>query len=144
MGGQVQTAFSDLFKSHGYRTTHEKRITPSASPFKIRNVINSIKDSRWPDDHNPRCRKGRTFIRTKRLSTRIPRSTSAYGHTTLKASHPNFYLNQTFIYKNSKKYVCLRPYHVESTPFRPIWQVKQIWAWLVLGSETAWESQRFT
>ena len=32
-------------------------------------------------------------------------------------------------------------YHVESTPSRPIWQVKQRWAWLVLGSETAWESQ---
>ncbi|CAG9540385.1 unnamed protein product [Cercopithifilaria johnstoni] len=36
---------------------------------------------------------------------------------------------------------CLRPYHVESTTSRPICQVKQRWAWLVLGSETAWESQ---
>ncbi|VDM14138.1 unnamed protein product [Wuchereria bancrofti] len=35
----------------------------------------------------------------------------------------------------------LRPYHVESTTSRPICQVKQRWAWLVLGSETAWESQ---
>uniref|UniRef100_A8PCV4 Uncharacterized protein n=2 Tax=Brugia malayi TaxID=6279 RepID=A8PCV4_BRUMA len=37
----------------------------------------------------------------------------------------------------------LRPYHVESTTSRPICQVKQRWAWLVLGSETAWESQVF-
>ncbi|VDN93594.1 unnamed protein product [Brugia pahangi] len=37
--------------------------------------------------------------------------------------------------------VNLRPYHVESTTSRPICQVKQRWAWLVLGSETAWESQ---
>ena len=35
----------------------------------------------------------------------------------------------------------VRPYHVESTPSRPIWQVKQRWARLVLGSETAWESR---
>ena len=35
----------------------------------------------------------------------------------------------------------LRPYHVENTPSRPIWQVKQRWARLVLGSETAWESR---
>ena len=34
---------------------------------------------------------------------------------------------------------CLRPYHVENTPSRPIWQVKQRRARLVLGSETAWE-----
>ena len=37
--------------------------------------------------------------------------------------------------------VRLRPYHVENTPSRPIWQVKQRWARLVLGSETAWESR---
>ncbi len=34
----------------------------------------------------------------------------------------------------------LRPYHVEHTASRPISQVKQRWALLVLGSETAWES----
>ncbi|VBB34666.1 unnamed protein product, partial [Acanthocheilonema viteae] len=34
-----------------------------------------------------------------------------------------------------------RPCHVESTISRPIRQVKQGWAWLVLGSETAGESQ---
>uniref|UniRef100_A0A8R1XPK4 Uncharacterized protein n=1 Tax=Onchocerca volvulus TaxID=6282 RepID=A0A8R1XPK4_ONCVO len=31
----------------------------------------------------------------------------------------------------------LRPYHVESTTSRAVCQVKQRWAWLVLGSETA-------
>ena len=36
---------------------------------------------------------------------------------------------------------CLRPYHVENTTSRPICHVKQRRAWLVLGSETAWESQ---
>ena len=35
---------------------------------------------------------------------------------------------------------CVRPHHVDNTPSRPIWQVKQRWAHLVLGSETAWES----
>ena len=32
-----------------------------------------------------------------------------------------------------------RPYHVEHTSSRPITEVKQHWAWLVLGWETAWE-----
>ena len=32
-----------------------------------------------------------------------------------------------------------RPYHVENTSSRPITAVKQRWAWLVLGWETAWE-----
>lgn len=31
-------------------------------------------------------------------------------------------------------------YHLEYTPSRPIWQVKQGKAQLVLGSETSWES----
>ena len=47
----------------------------------------------------------------------------------------------SFLYAKHGKNYRLRPYHVESTPSRPIWQVKQRWAWLVLGSETAWESQ---
>ena len=34
---------------------------------------------------------------------------------------------------------CLRPYHVENTSSRPITEVKQHWALLVLGWETAWE-----
>ena len=34
-----------------------------------------------------------------------------------------------------------RPYHVECTGSRPITEVKQNWAWLVLGWETAWEHQ---
>ena len=34
---------------------------------------------------------------------------------------------------------CLRPYHVENTGSRPITEVKQRWARLVLGWVTAWE-----
>src|SRR6266487_1735379 len=34
-----------------------------------------------------------------------------------------------------------RPYHVENTSSRPITEVKQHWAWLVLGWVTAWEHQ---
>ena len=34
---------------------------------------------------------------------------------------------------------CLRPYHVEYTSSRPITEVKQHWAELVLGWVTAWE-----
>ena len=33
----------------------------------------------------------------------------------------------------------LRPYHVENTSSRPITEVKQRRAWLVLGWVTAWE-----
>ena len=36
-------------------------------------------------------------------------------------------------------YLCLRPYHVENTSSRPITEVKQHWAELVLGWVTAWE-----
>ena len=36
---------------------------------------------------------------------------------------------------------CQRPYHVESTGSRPITEVKQRRAWLVLGWVTAWEHQ---
>ena len=35
----------------------------------------------------------------------------------------------------------LRPYHPEHTRSRLISEVKQGWAWLVLGWETAWEYQ---
>src|SRR6478735_8356432 len=41
----------------------------------------------------------------------------------------------------SINYRRLRPYRAENTPSRPIWQVKQRWARLVLGSETSWESR---
>ena len=34
---------------------------------------------------------------------------------------------------------CVGPYHVESTSSRPITEVKQHWATLVLGWVTAWE-----
>src|SRR5580765_3983313 len=36
---------------------------------------------------------------------------------------------------------CQRPYHVECTGSRQITEVKQRWAWTVLGWETAWEHQ---
>src|SRR5580765_4935094 len=36
---------------------------------------------------------------------------------------------------------CQRPYHVECTGSRQITEVKQRWAWIVLGWETAWEPQ---
>ena len=36
---------------------------------------------------------------------------------------------------------CLWPYLVENTSSRPITEVKQPWAWLVLGWVTAWEYQ---
>jgi hypothetical protein len=36
---------------------------------------------------------------------------------------------------------CQRPYHVECTGSRQITEVKQRWAWIVLGWETAWEHQ---
>ena len=35
--------------------------------------------------------------------------------------------------------LCLRPYHVENTGSRPITEVKQRRAWLVLRWVTAWE-----
>ena len=38
-----------------------------------------------------------------------------------------------------KKVACLRPYHVEHTGSRPITEVKQRRAWLVLRWVTAWE-----
>jgi hypothetical protein len=37
--------------------------------------------------------------------------------------------------------LCQRPYHVECTGSRQITEVKQRWAWIVLGWETAWEHQ---
>ena len=35
--------------------------------------------------------------------------------------------------------LCQRPYHIENTSSRPITEVKQCWARLVLGWVTAWE-----
>jgi hypothetical protein len=37
--------------------------------------------------------------------------------------------------------LCQGPYHVERTGSRPITEVKQHWARLVLGWVTAWESR---
>ena len=39
-----------------------------------------------------------------------------------------------FVFQTSQ-----RPYHVENIGSRPITEVKQNWAWLVLGWVTAWE-----
>jgi hypothetical protein len=44
-----------------------------------------------------------------------------------------------FMYATFSIVKCLRPYHVESTSSRPITEVKQHWAKLVLGWVTAWE-----
>ena len=41
--------------------------------------------------------------------------------------------------QNFPSYSRQRPYHVEHTSSRPITEVKQHWARLVLGWETAWE-----
>ncbi|VDM63525.1 unnamed protein product [Angiostrongylus costaricensis] len=62
------------------------------------------------------------------MNTEMQCIADAYGHTTLKARHP----------VRSGKLSNVGPGY---TPPRPIWQVKQRWAWFVLGSETAWESQ---
>jgi hypothetical protein len=43
------------------------------------------------------------------------------------------------IRRNLTSYPCIRPYHVENTSSRPITEVKQHWAALVLGWVTAWE-----
>ena len=42
-------------------------------------------------------------------------------------------------WSKSRKVQCIRPYHVENTSSRPITEVKQHWAALVLGWVTAWE-----
>ena len=47
--------------------------------------------------------------------------------------------NKNFKYKNNNSKICLGPYHVESTGSRPITEVKQRRAQLVLGWVTAWE-----
>ena len=44
-----------------------------------------------------------------------------------------------FMYIFSHLHHRQRPYHVEYTASRPISEVKQRWAWLVLGWVTAWE-----
>ncbi|ESO87939.1 hypothetical protein LOTGIDRAFT_145942, partial [Lottia gigantea] len=43
------------------------------------------------------------------------------------------------IYEPKLIFLCLRPYHVENTSSRPITEVKQRRARLVLGWVTAWE-----
>ena len=42
-------------------------------------------------------------------------------------------------WQTSRPWSCQRPYHAENTSSRPIPEVKQHWARLVLGWETAWE-----
>ena len=46
-----------------------------------------------------------------------------------------------FICSDFEVKLCQWPYHVEHTSSRPITEVKQHWARIVLGSETAWELQ---
>jgi hypothetical protein len=50
-----------------------------------------------------------------------------------------FELIVEFIFTNKEENKCLGPYHVESTGSRPITEVKQRRARLVLGWVTAWE-----
>ncbi len=45
-----------------------------------------------------------------------------------------------FVYLK-KQFLWQRPYHAENTGSRPITEVKQHWAWLVLRWVTAWEYQ---
>ena len=51
----------------------------------------------------------------------------------------SYFHTQHLIYATFSLLECLRPYHVESTSSRPITEVKQHWAKLVLGWVTAWE-----
>ena len=46
---------------------------------------------------------------------------------------------QVFKKANDGYFLCMRPYHIENTSSRPITEVKQYWAMLVLGWVTAWE-----
>ena len=56
--------------------------------------------------------------------------------------HIHFLSSKTnFIKANFPSLLRQRPYHVEHTGSRPITEVKQHWAWLVLGWVTAWEHQ---
>ena len=49
-------------------------------------------------------------------------------------------LLEALVYNASSRcHLCLRPYHVENTGSRPITEVKQRRARLVLGWVTAWE-----
>ena len=73
------------------------------------------------------------------------KSNSARGRANLKLKlcsimciRPKY---TTFTYIFQYQINCLRPYHVECTGSRPITEVKQHWAWLVLGWVTAWEHQ---
>ena len=50
-----------------------------------------------------------------------------------------FILFHRYVIKSSLKVIRLRPYHVEYTSSRPITEVKQRRARLVLGWVTAWE-----
>ena len=52
----------------------------------------------------------------------------------IETSHTRLFECENFPYS-----ICLRPYHVENTSSRPITEVKQHWAELVLGWVTAWE-----
>ncbi len=55
----------------------------------------------------------------------------------------NYYIGRpTLIYKRQfYRHLCLRSYHVENTGSRPITEVKERRAWLLLGWVTAWEHQ---
>ena len=60
-------------------------------------------------------------------------------HIYILGSHaqPAMEFEPTLLWPSSRE--CLRPYHLETTSSRPITEVKQGWAVLVLGWVTAWE-----
>ena len=68
-----------------------------------------------------------------------PTSSSKYGQYSLLVAS----LVSPLLYISNKKctFIRLGSYRCESTPSRPIWQVKHSWARLVLGWETSWESR---
>ena len=62
--------------------------------------------------------------------------TAAVAYSTTKLS---YVAQNTFKYYEIIPFLRQRPYHVECTSSRPITEVKQHWAALVLGWVTAWE-----
>ena len=65
----------------------------------------------------------------------IMRGNEHHAHAKMYVKDINRSLNKGVV----RVIIYQRPYHVENTGSRPITEVKQHWAWLVLGWVTAWE-----
>ena len=80
-----------------------------------------------------------SFIEKNTLNRTVRYGTVRYGTVRTGQSH-SYKVSLVSVY-NALKYChpCLRPYHVENTGSRPITEVKQRRARLVLGWVTAWE-----